>query len=237
MMAIILAGGKGTRLKPFTVTIPKPLLPVGDTPILEIVIRQLASHGFTRVVLSLGHMAPFFTPFFSQWEQFGVSIECSIEDEPLGTAAPLALVKDIEENFLVMNGDLLTTLNYGALVDEHIARKASGTIAVNRRELKVDYGVVSATPEGLLNEYSEKPVLHYDVSMGINVLARECLQYIPSGKKFDMPELMLAMQRAGKTVLCHKTDCYWLDMGRFDDYQQASADFAEHPERFLPGEA
>ena len=234
MMAIILAGGRGTRLKPFTVTIPKPLLPVGDTPILEVVIRQLASHGMRKVVLSLGHMAPFFAPFIKQWEQYGVSVECSLEDEPLGTAGPLRVIKNLEDTFLVMNGDVLTTLDFSSLVESHLARQAWGTIAVNTRELKVDFGVVTTTDQDLLDEYKEKPVLRYDVSMGVNVLSKSCLEFIAPGQRVDMPDLMLAMKEAGKPVLCHKSSCYWLDMGRFDDYEHASKDFLETPERFLP---
>lgn len=234
MMAVILAGGKGARLKPFTMTIPKPLLPLGDVPILEVVIRQLAAAGITRIVLTLGHMAHLFIATIGDGSRWGVTIEYCVEEEPLGTAGPLLLVNNLEPSFLVMNGDILTTLDYRVLVATHLEREAWGTIAVSQREVRIDYGVVVSNTDGLLRDYSEKPTIPYEVSMGINVLSELCLDFIPRNQKFDMPELMLAMQRAGKPVVCHKTDCYWQDIGRFDDYQRASEDFVNDPSKFLP---
>ena len=234
MMALILAGGRGTRLKPFTTSIPKPLMPLGDLPILEIVIRQLQAAGVDRIVLSLGHMAYFFTTFIERWERYGVTIDTVHEDEPLGTAGSIGLVPNPPETFLVMNGDLLTTLDYADLIAKHKASGAWGTIALSHRELKVDFGVVHSSAEGLLERYEEKPILTYDVSMGINVLDRRCLEFIPKGRKFDIPDLMLAMKGAGKPVQCVATSCYWQDIGRFEDFERASADFIEEPSRFLP---
>jgi NDP-mannose synthase len=234
MMAVILAGGKGTRLKPFTMTIPKPLLPLGDVPILEVVLRQLAAAGIRRVVVTLGHMAHLFVAGIGDGSRFGLKIDYCFEDEPLGTAGPIRLVQDLEDDFLVMNGDLLTTLDFRDLVKTHVSHAAWGTIALHKREVKIDYGVVETTPEGQLSQYIEKPTMHYEVSMGINVLSRRCVDFIPASGPFQMPELMMAMRDAGKTVLCYKTDCYWQDIGRFDDYQQASADFVESQSRFLP---
>jgi NDP-sugar pyrophosphorylase family protein len=234
MMAIVLAGGKGTRLKPFTMTIPKPLLPLGDVPILEVVLRQLAAAGISRVVITLGHMAHLFVAGIGDGSRLGLRIDYCFEDEPLGTAGPIHLVGDLEDDFLVMNGDLLTTLNFRDLFDAHVRRGAWGTIALHRREVKIDYGVVETAADGLLDNYIEKPTIPYEVSMGINVLSCRCLDFIPAAGAFQMPELMLAMRRAGKPVLCYKTDCYWQDIGRFDDYQQASADFVDDQSKFLP---
>lgn len=233
MMAVILAGGLGTRLKPFTVTIPKPLLPLGDVPILEVVVHQLAAAGVNRIVLTLGHMAPFFIAFLQSWAPKNVKIEYCIEDEPLGTAGSLRLIPDLEEDFIVMNGDILSTIDFGALFALHKQKEAWGTIALSRRDVKIDYGVIETTTDGLLGEYIEKPSIPYYVSMGMNVLTHRCLEFIPERQKFDMPNLMTAMKDAGKPVLCYKTDCYWQDIGRFDDYQQASEDFAVSPGRFL----
>jgi NDP-mannose synthase len=234
MMAVILAGGKGTRLKPFTMTIPKPLLPLGDVPILEVVLRQLATAGVRRVVMTLGHMAHLFVGAIGDAARFGLNIDYCYEEEPLGTAGPIRLVRDLEDNFLVMNGDLLTTLDFGDLMNSHARHHAWGTIALHQREVKIDYGVVETTTDGRLDNYIEKPTIHYEASMGINVLSRRCVDFIPASGPFQMPELMLAMKKAGKPVLCYKTDCYWQDIGRFDDYQQASADFVENQSKFLP---
>jgi NDP-sugar pyrophosphorylase family protein len=238
MMAILLAGGKGTRLKPFTMTIPKPLLPLGDTPILEVVIRQLSAAGIGRIVLCLGHMAPLFTAVIGNGDRWGVSIEYSFEDEPLGTAGPIRMVHNLERDFLVMNGDVFTTLNYRDLLSFHLKKGAWGTIGLSKREVNIDYGVVECSPEGFLRDYIEKPTIPYAVSMGVNVLSHECVAFIPETGKFDIPQLMLAMHRAGKPVVCYESGCYWQDIGRFDDYQRASDDFVTNPARFLPrGEA
>ncbi len=233
-MAVILAGGKGTRLKPFTMNIPKPLLPLGDTPILEVVLQQLAASGFKRVVITLGHMANLFAVTIGNGERWNMQIEYCREEEPLGTAGPLRCISDLDDNFLVMNGDLLTTINYKKLFDIHCTQGAWGTIALHRREVHIDYGVVRTNEDGRLQEYIEKPSIPYTVSMGINVLSRQCIDFIPGEGKYDMTQLMMAMHQSGKPVVCHETDCYWQDIGRFDDYQQASADFDKAPERFMP---
>jgi NDP-sugar pyrophosphorylase family protein len=233
MMAVILAGGKGTRLKPFTMTIPKPLLPLGDMPILEVVIRQLVNAGVSRVVLTLGHMAPFFTTILGDGSRWGIQLEYVFEDEPLGTAAPIRRIPHLEDDFIIMNGDLLTTLDYGELLAHHREHGATGTIALSRRTVPIDYGVVETETSGALRRYIEKPSLPYEVSMGINVLSREAVDFIPPSGRFDMPDLMLAMRDAGRLVRCFRTDCYWQDIGRFDDYQRASDDFARDQARFL----
>jgi NDP-sugar pyrophosphorylase family protein len=233
MLAVILAGGKGTRLKPFTMTIPKPLLPLGDVPVLEIVVRQLARDGFTRVVLTIGHMAPLFMAHFEDGARYGLKIDYVRENEPLGTAAPLRALSDVPGEFLVMNGDLLTDISYSGLIGAHKASGAAATIAVAAREEKIDYGVIDVAPDGMLRNYTEKPTIPYFVSMGINVLSRGALRHIPQSGRFDMPELMLAVHRAGEGVHCHRAACYWQDIGRFDDYTRASEDFVENPARFL----
>lgn len=234
MLAVVLAGGKGTRLKPFTMTIPKPLLPLGDVPILDIVLRQLGASGFDHVILTLGHMAPLFRSHFGDGSSYGLRLEYLLETEPLGTAAPLRALEDPPSDFLVMNGDLLTDLSYRDLVASHRESGAAGTISVAARQEKVDYGVVEIAVDGAFVDYREKPVLPYYVSMGINVLSARALRYIPPAGRFDMPDLMLALHRSGERVQCHRPDCYWQDIGRFDDYTRASEDFLADPSRFLP---
>ncbi len=233
MLAVILAGGKGTRLKPFTMTIPKPLLPLGDIPIVEVVVRQLASSGITDVHLTLGHMVHLFTAFLDSAPQWGVDIRYSIEETPLGTAGPLKLLPKVEDDFLVMNGDLLTSIDYGELLKTHRERNAWATIAVHKREVNIDYGVIEIDERGELHNYTEKPTFRYNVSMGINILSKQCLDLIPTGHKFDMPDLLMAIREAGKPVACYETECYWQDIGRFEDYQHASKDFVQNPGRFL----
>jgi len=232
MMAVILAGGKGTRLHPFTVSIPKPLLPLGSVSILEIVLGQLARAGVTRVVITLGHLPHLFAACIGSGERFGLTIDYCREDVPLGTAGSLRAVTDPPADLMVMNGDLLTTLDYGALVRAHREAGAAATIAVHRRSMYVDYGVIETTDGGELDRYIEKPSLPYLVSMGINVLSRDSLSLIPPDQRFDMPQLMQAVKNSGRKVLCHESDCYWQDIGRLDDYERASADFDANPARF-----
>jgi NDP-mannose synthase len=234
MTAIILAGGKGTRLKPFTMTIPKPLLPLGDVPVLEIVIKQLAAAGFKRIVLCLGHMAPLFSAMIGDGSKWGVRIDTVLEEEPLGTAGALRLIDNPGENFLVMNGDLLTTIDFATLAEFHRANKSLATIAVNKRNVFIDYGVVVSDKTDRLTKYREKPTIHYAVSMGIYMLSKKALRLIPQKGRFDMPQLMSAVKQKHNGVFCYKTDCYWQDIGRFDDYQTASEDFTKDPNRFLP---
>jgi NDP-sugar pyrophosphorylase family protein len=235
MQGVILAGGQGTRLRPFTATIPKPLLPLGDIPIVEVVIRQLAASGVRRIAIALGHLAHLFTAVVGDGLRFGVEIRYFPEEHPLGTAGPLRLIPELEEPFLVMNGDVLTTLDYNRLITAHIQSDAAATIAVRQRDVKIDFGVIAATPDGLLEDYLEKPVISYKVSMGISVLSRRCLDLIPEHSKFDMPDLMLALKTRGYVVRALQTDCYWQDIGRVDDYELASADFQRDPSRFLQG--
>jgi NDP-mannose synthase len=235
LLAVILAGGKGTRLRPFTMTIPKPLLPLGDIPVLEVVIRQLAANGFSRIVLTLGHMAPLFNAQFGDGRDYGLSIEYVSELEPLGTAAPLRNLSELPENFIVMNGDLLTDISYAQLFKEHVRKKAAATIGTVSRHETIDYGLIEMTPEGAFLDYREKPVVSRYVSMGINVLNQRALRAIPASGKFDMPQLILALHAIKERVHCYRTDCYWQDMGRFDDYTRASEDFVRDSHRFLPG--
>lgn len=234
MMAIILAGGHGTRLEPYTTWIPKPLIPLGDMPILEIAMRQLQAAGVRRIVLSLGHMSYLFTALIERWRRSGIEIDVLLEDQPLGTAGSIALVDRLEDNFLVMNGDLLTTLDYRALFAQHLATGAWATIAVARRELQVDYGVIRLSPEGELEDYLEKPVIRYQVSMGVNVVSRRAVEFIPRGSRFDIPDLMRVIRSAGERVLGYPSSAYWQDIGRPSDLQQATADFIADPGRFIP---
>jgi len=236
MMAVLLAGGLGMRLRPYTMNIPKPLLPLGDVPTIEIVVRQLSEQGFSRVVVTLGHLPQLVTSFLGDGSRFGLKVEYEIESKPLGTAGSLRLVRDLEPSFIVMNGDLLTTVDFARLLREHAESNAAASILLTGRKVQIDYGVVHVSPENRLVRYDEKPTLEYLVSTGINAVSRSAVQHVPA-ERFDMPDLMTALQQAGEPVRCQVTDAYWQDIGRFDDYRQASEDFVANPARFLSPES
>jgi len=233
MRAVILAGGKGTRLAPYTSVFPKPLVPIGDMPILQVVIHQLRHYGFTHITLTVGHLATLLQAFFQDGSQYGVRIDYVIEDEPLGTAGPLVFVPDLKEAFLVMNGDVLTTLNYTELVQYHKRMGAVATVAMHRRQVKIDLGVMQLDGDNRVRGYIEKPLYDYDVSMGIYVFAPRVLSYIPSGKYFDFPDLVHRLLESGETIIGYPYEGYWLDIGRPDDYEQAVRDFEKMRSRFL----
>lgn len=233
MRAIILAGGKGTRLAPYTSVFPKPLVPIGDMPILQVIIHQLRHYGFTHITLTVGHLATLLQAFFGDGGQYGVRIDYIIEDEPLGTAGPLVFVPDLTEAFLVMNGDVLTTLNYTELVQYHKRMGAMATVAMHRRQVKIDLGVIQLDGDNRVKGYIEKPLYDYNVSMGIYVFAPRVLSYIPSGEYFDFPDLVQRLLESGETILGYPYEGYWLDIGRPDDYEQAVQDFEKMRSRFL----
>jgi len=230
---VILAGGKGTRLKPYTTVFPKPLMPLGDMPILEVVLRQLKSAGFEKITLSVNHKAHLIQTFFNNGSQLGLDLSYCMEDEPLGTAGSLSIVKDLTENFLVMNGDLLTTIDYAAMVRTHIDSGAIATIGAFPREVNIDFGVLEVNRKGQLQNYKEKPTFQYLVSMGVNVFNRSVLEFIPTGQYLDMPKLMMNLREAGKVVLTYRSDCEWLDIGRADDYETATEEFQRSRDKYL----
>ena len=231
--AVILAGGRGTRLRPYTVVLPKPLMPIGDYPILEVVIRQLARHGFDRVTMAVNHQAELIKAFFGDGSKWRMHIDYSLEDEPLGTMGPLKRIGDLPEHFLVMNGDVLTDLDFAALHAEHTAANRLFTISSFRREQKVDYGVLVTSSQGTLEGFQEKPVTPYEVSMGIYMVSREILPYVPAHGPYGFDDLMRDLLKARQTVHVRKFGGYWLDIGRADDYQQAIDEFAGMKQRFL----
>lgn len=234
MQAVILAGGKGSRLKPFTNTIPKPLVPVGDRAILEIVLEQLRHHGVTEVVIAVNHMAHLIRAFFGAGERLGLRINYSEESEPLGTAGPLRLIERLDEDFLMLNGDILTTLDFGDLFRTHRERGHSVTIATFTKELKIDLGVLEVR-DGLLADYIEKPTERFTVSMGIYAMNRSVLRVIPPEGKYDLNEMILDLRDAGTPIHCYAGACEWLDIGRAADYEEATRLFEEGRGRFLPG--
>jgi len=233
MRAVILAGGKGTRLAPYTVAFPKPLMPLGDIPILEIVVRQLKHYGFTHLTFAVGHLAELIQAFFGDGSRFGIAIDYSREEEPLGTAGPLKLIADLDGDFLVMNGDLLTDLDYGEFMRRHREQGNDATIGVYGKQVKIDLGVLERDEEGRIVDYREKPTLEYEVSMGVYAFRREILSVIPDGY-FDFPDLVLELIRRGRPIRGFAFHGHWLDIGRQEDYGAAIETFERERGRFLP---
>ncbi len=233
MRAVLLAGGKGTRLRPFTATIPKPIVPVGDFAIMEILLRQLARRGCDRVTVAVGHMAQLIMAYFGDGEKWGLEIDYSIEDEPLNTIGPLRLIDDLPDHFLVMNGDLLTDLDMSRLYSSHVESGAVGTIATYERDVKVDFGVLRCDSDHRVTGFVEKPVEHFSVSMGIYAFSKEILGLIPEGRPFGFDELMLALIDRGLDLRAFPHDGYWLDIGRPEDYARANDDVDGLLERLL----
>lgn len=224
MKAVILAGGKGTRLAPYTVVLPKPLIPVGDQPILEILIGQLRHFGMKDLTIAVGHLAELIEAYFGDGSRFGVGITYSREREPLGTAGPLGMIEGLDEPFLVMNGDLLTNLDYRVLADFHARTDAVCTIAMYQREVQVSLGVMEVDESDRLLKYVEKPTYNFRVSMGVYVFDPEVREYIEPGAHLDFPELVDMLLRDAKKVVGFPFDGYWLDIGRHEDYAQAVED-------------
>lgn len=236
MRSIILAGGKGTRLAPYTTVFPKPLMPIGDIPILEIVIRQLAYYGFHNLTLAVGYLAELLMAYCGDGTKFGVHIDYSREEEPLGTAGPIALVKNLNDTFLVMNGDLLTTIDYSAMLASHRARGAIATVASYQRDVKIDLGVIEISDDFWITNYIEKPTYHYSVSMGIYIFEPAILNYIQPNQRLDLPELMINLIQDKQKVNVFPFKGYWLDIGRPDDYALAVHEFGRHRGAFFPWE-
>lgn len=232
--AVVLAGGRGTRLAPYTLVFPKPLMPLGDIPVLEVVIRQLARDGFDRIVIAVGYLGALIEAYFGDGARFGVQLEYVWEETPLGTAGPLKNVAGLDSPFLVMNGDVLTTLDFGALLERHVESGAEMTVATYARTHRVDFGVVMADEDQRITGYLEKPESEYTVSMGVNVLDPSALDVVPADGYLDMPDLVLRLVAAGRQVQADAFDGYWLDIGRHDDFAKAQEEFEARRDDLLP---
>jgi NDP-sugar pyrophosphorylase family protein len=230
---VILAGGKGTRLLPYTTTLPKPLVPVGEHPILEIILRQLAHQGFRRITLAVGHLAGLIQAYFKDGQDWGLEITYALETTPLGTAGPIARLPREERATLVLNGDLLTTMDFGRIMRFHYERGATATIGMTRRKETIQFGVIETEASGQITHYREKPNLDYLVSMGVYVFSPIVREYIPRAQKFDFPELVQRLIESNKKVLGYESDAYWMDIGRPDDYEKANQEFPQMENIFL----
>lgn len=234
---VILAGGKGTRLRPFTAVFPKPLVPLGEKPILEILLRRLAAFNLTNITLCTGHLSELIMAVFGNGSKLGVHLNYVREECPLGTAGPLGLLGPLSDPFVVMNGDLLSTLNFGRMLDFHCSQGAQATVSVYRREINIGFGVIESDANGNFAKYVEKPSYHFEVSMGFNVLSNAVLRHITPGKPMDMPELITRTHESGGKVCCFREDCFWLDIGRVEDYALAQEQFQQNEAKFLGAES
>lgn len=225
MKAVVLAGGKGTRLAPYTKILPKPLMPIGDMPILEILMRQMKRYGVDEVILTVGHLAELMRAFFQDGERLGIKIAYSYEDQPLGTAGPISLIPGLDDTFLVSNGDVLTTLNLRDLVDYHKKKGAIATIAAHERNINIDLGVIYTNASYDITGYVEKPTYNFYVSMGVYVFEPRILSYINHNEYLNLPDLILRLIESGEKVASYPYKDYWMDLGRVDDYEQAIKDF------------
>jgi NDP-sugar pyrophosphorylase family protein len=232
MRAVILAGGQGTRLAPYTTVLPKPLVPVGNRPILAIVLDQLARHGFERIDISVGHLGELIKAYFDEiGPPKGVDLRYSWETEPLGTAGALRQIEGLDQPFLAMNGDILTTLDYSKLMEAHTSGEAPLTIATHREDVPMELGVIESD-DGRVTGYLEKPTMNFDVSMGIYAYHPRALDFIPPGKRFDFPDVVLGLLEAGEEVSTFVSDARWFDIGTRDQHEAAVADWDASPELY-----
>jgi NDP-sugar pyrophosphorylase family protein len=236
MKAIVLAGGKGTRLRPYTARIPKPLMPIGDQTIVEVLLRQLAHHGVDEVVMCIGHQAALIEAVLGDGSRYGLRITYRREEEPLGTVGPLrAIAGELPERFLVMNGDILSDLDFGALYRQSERTASPLVVSVFERPTKIDLGVLELDAQGTVTGFREKPTYTFWVSMGIYAMSREVLAHIPEGRPFGFDDLMHALLAARVPIDTFPFRGHWLDIGRSDDFADAQEEFEQHRERYLPG--
>jgi len=232
--AVILAGGLGTRLRPYTITIPKPLVPVGDLPILEIIIRQLVHNGFEYITIAVSHQAEYIRAFFGDGSKWKIKINYSLEDKPLSTMGPLKLINDLPEDFLVMNGDILTNLKFRDLVKYHKGKDNIFTISSHLRDERIDYGVLEVNDNDYLCGFKEKPTMAYHVSMGIYMVNKKVLEFIPPNTFYGFDDLMQDLMKNNLPAGVRVHDGRWLDIGRPEDYALAVEQFEGMRAEFLP---
>jgi len=225
MKAVIMAGGKGTRLKPYTTSIPKPLVPVGEKAIIEILLNRLKRNDVDEVFICLNHFAEMIAAFLGNGNKFGLKINYSLEDRPLSTVAPLKLIHDLPDDFLVMNGDLLTDLDFSRFFQYHLQDSSLLTVATYSRTTKIDFGVIEIDPSSnTASGFREKPEYKFDVSMGVYAMNKKILGFVPDNEPFGFDSLMLKLLETGQRVSVFPYDGYWLDIGRPEDYEKANED-------------
>lgn len=235
LKAVIFAGGKGTRLAPFTTVLPKPLVPVGDMPILEIMLNQLAHFGVREVVIAVGHLSSLIRAYLDSHPlREKLNISYYQETQPLGTAGAIAEIDGLDHPFFAMNGDVLTSLNFTGLMQSHIESEARLTVAVKRRSIQIELGVLDIDEASNVIDYTEKPTSSYLASMGIYACDPSIRQHMEPGGQIDLPTLVLKLIERGERVHAYEPDVFWLDMGNRGDLELATAAFQKDRHLFLP---
>lgn len=235
MQAVLMAGGKGTRLRPFTAVLPKPLVPVGEISILEMVLRQLRYYGFDEVVICVGHKAELIMAVVGDGKRFGLEVRYHLEDKPLGTVGALPQVEGLKENFLVMNGDICCDLDFSLIHRSHVDHGAAATIGCYQREEQIELGVVKLDMEGgEIVGFEEKPIHHLWVAMGVYALNRRVIDLIPRSQFFGFDSLLHRMLAEKIRIRAFQFRGLWLDIGRPDDYEKLLQEFDDHRLAYLP---
>lgn len=234
MRAVILAGGEGTRLRPYTTVLPKPLMPVGNYPIAETLVRQLRHHGVRDITFAVGYLHQLIEAYFGDGKNWRVNITYLREEQPLGTAGPLAKLQAFSEPLIVLNGDILTDLDFAQLYKVHLDSNADITIAGYNKRVKIDLGVLESDDNQRLIDYIEKPEYSFRVSMGVYVFSPAVLQFIPPDERFDFPDLVHKLLKCGRKVQIYPFNGIWLDIGRTEDYASASEVFEQNLDLLLP---
>ncbi len=236
MRAVILAGGLGARLRPYTTVLPKPLMPVGNFPIAETIIRQLSHYGVRRVTFAVGYLHQLIEAYFGDGSQWGIEIDYLLEKEPLGTAGPLAQLDGFDEPLIVLNGDVLTDLNFADFYQYHLDHGAEITVAAFKRRVNIDLGVLEFDLNNQITQYIEKPSYDFRVSMGVYAFSPSVLPFIPIDTRFDFPDLVQTLLDKKRPVKIYPFNGLWLDIGRTEDYQNAAEVFETNFLQLLPGE-
>jgi NDP-sugar pyrophosphorylase family protein len=232
--AVILAGGRGTRLRPYTLVLPKPLVPIGDRPVLELLLQRLRKFGLEEIIITIGYLGDLIRSFCGDGSKWRMNITYSEEKEPLGTIGPLTLIEDqLKETFLVCNGDIITDLNIFKFIDFHKQRAGIATVATTRRKVKIDLGVLECDDEHRVENFMEKPENKFLASLGIYLFEPQLLDYVPKYVPFGFDDLMNSLISQDVPVYTYLHNGYWLDIGMEEDFRKAQREFEENRERIL----
>ncbi len=234
MKAVILAGGKGLRLRPYTLVLPKPLMPIGEMPIIEILLRRLEQAGVTDVVIAIGYLGNLIQAYLAQSAiSERLNIRYHLEETPLGTAGAIGTMDDLNEPFFVLNGDLLSTIDFRAMMQHHLETNSCLTVGVISTEVQIQLGVLSLDDSNNITGYDEKPTMSYAASMGIYVYSPLAKSLIEPRVKLDAPSLVLRLIDRGRKVTGYTEPCRWIDIGNPGEYERAQQEFDAAPEIFL----